>query len=51
MHDVTQDSYRGARRWVCPCGWATEWTNYTDPHAAAAAIRHTISEVTMQQAG
>ena len=28
-------------RWVCTCGqFATEWTLYTDPIAAPAAIRH-----------
>jgi guanyl-specific ribonuclease Sa len=51
MHDVTQEHHRGARRWVCSCGWATDWTYYTDPHAAAAAVRHTITGGPMQLAG
>ena len=30
------------RRWECTCGWATDWTFYTRPDDAAAAIRHQI---------
>ena len=42
-HEVTQQTNGGRRRWVCTgCDWATEWTLYTDPGAAAEAIRHSI---------
>jgi len=42
-HTVDLQLHGGHRRWVCSCGWATTWNPYTDPHAAADAIRHTIT--------
>lgn len=41
-HSVTQDHDRTlGRRWRCVvCGWATDWTVWTDHRAALTAIRH-----------
>jgi hypothetical protein len=40
------------QRFKCACGWATEWTQYHDPHAGPAAVRHVArEEARMQLAG
>ena len=41
-HEVHHQRDRGYTRWLCACGWATEWTAYTDPGAGASAVRHQI---------
>ena len=33
------------RRWVCPCGWATPWTVYTNQTDGAQAVRHATQKV------
>lgn len=39
-HTVTLQHDGPRRRWACTCGWATDWTTYTDPRAGPDAVRH-----------
>ena len=51
-HDTRQERDGALRRWTCDgCPWATAWTVYTDPHGAAAAIRHAVGRRQPTQKG
>lgn len=40
LHDIRIDRDGGHSRFVCACGWSTEWGLYTDVSAGPAAVRH-----------
>lgn len=42
-HSIGRRVLGGRHRWECACGeWRTEWTFYTRPQDAPAALRHAL---------